>query len=244
MKYALRSLARSPGFTAVAALTLALGIGANTTFFSVLYGVVLRGLPFPNSSELVELRHHGGPSNNDNGRISLAELHDFRDRQRSLAGLGAYDIGRTTLNLPDGAERIIQTDVTANLFSILGIPPALGRSFTTDDERAGNNNVVIVSHAFWQNHLAGSPDAIGLTLRLNGREHTVVGVMPATFFFSFGETGTALWKPLDLSAGASGARDDRSLSTLARLAPNVSLDAARGDFERVARQLQTDLPAA
>src|SRR4051794_33815425 len=110
MKYALRTLAKSPGFTAVAVLTLALGIGANTTFFSVLYGVVLRGLPYPNASELIEIRNLGKLGNND-GRISLSELRDYRARQRSLVGIGAYSVGRATLNLDDGAERVVQTRI-------------------------------------------------------------------------------------------------------------------------------------
>src|SRR5687767_6690965 len=104
---AARRLAKSPGFTLVAVLTLALGMGANTTFFSVLYGVVLKALPFPASHELVELRNLGPALGSNDGRVSLAELRDYQARQRSLADLAAYNLGRVTLALPDGAERVV-----------------------------------------------------------------------------------------------------------------------------------------
>ncbi len=244
MKHTLRSLAKSPGFTAVAALTLALGIGANTTFFSVLYGVVLRGLPFPAASELVELRNLGRAFGSNDGRISIPELHDYRERLNSFAGLGVYSIGRTTLNLADGAERVIQVRVSANLFPLLRVPPALGRHFTASEERLGHDNVVLVSHDFWQTHLAATRDVLGRTIRLNGVEHTVVGVMPAGLVFPLGEPGTALWKPLDLSSRDPALRGQRFLSTVARLTPGIPLHRARADVERAARQLEADFPAA
>ncbi|MEO6003880.1 MAG: ABC transporter permease [Opitutus sp.] len=241
MKYALRTLAKSPGFTAVAVLTLALGIGANTTFFSVLYGVVLRGLPYPNASGLIEVRNLGKLGQND-GRVSLAELRDYRARQRSLVDIGVYSVGRATLNLEDGAERIVQTRITADLFPLLGVQPAQGRNFLEGEEREGNDRVVIISDNFWQTHFAGASDVLGRHVRLNGVEHSVVGVMPAGFSFSPGEPGTRIWKPIDFSSHGTADRTDRALSTVARLAPGFSLTRANADLERVARQLKTDQP--
>ncbi len=241
MTPALRSLLKSPGFTLVAVLTLALGIGANTTFFSVLYGVVLRGLPFPQAAELVEVRNLGETAAND-GRISPAELRDYRARQRSLVGLGAYSIGRVTLGLADGAERVVQTRITANLFPLLGVQPAQGRHFREDEETEGNDRVIIISDEFRQRHFAGAGEVLGRTLRLNGVEHAIVGVMPAGFSFSLGEPGTGIWKPLDLTPRDTD-RDARFLSTVGRRAAGFSLRAVNDDLARVARQLQADQPS-
>jgi putative ABC transport system permease protein len=241
LRYALRSLARSPGFAIVAALTIALGIGVNTTFFSVLYGVVLRGLPYPDAGALVQVSNLGPTLGSNNGQISLAELRDYRERQRTLAGIAAYDIGRVTLSRDDGAERVVQTRITANLLPLLGIAPALGRNFLDTEEHAGSDRVIIISHEFWQTHLAGVSHVLNRVIRLNGIEHTVIGVMPAGF--SFGELGAAILKPLDLSPHGAADRADRSLSTVARLLPGVSIKRAQADLARIAQQLQVDLPA-
>lgn len=240
MTPALRSLLKSPGFTLVAVLTLALGIGANTTFFSVLYGVVLRGLPYPHGAELVAVRNLGETAAND-GRISPAELRDYRAHQRSLVGLGAYSLGRVTLGLADGAERVVQTRITANLFPLLGVQPAQGRHFREDEETEGHDRVIIISDEFRQRHLAGAGEVLGRTLRLNGVEHTIVGIMPAGFSFSLDEAGTGIWKPLDLTPRGSD-RDARYLSAIGRRAGGFSLRAVNDDLARVARQLQADQP--
>jgi predicted permease len=240
MRYALRSLLRTPGFTFVAVLTLALGMGANTTFFSVLYGVVLHRLPFPHADELVELRNLGPALGSNNGQISLPELRDYRERQRTLAGIAAYDIGRTTLTRDDGAERVILVTISANFFPTLGVAPALGRNFNATEEQPGHDRVVVISHAVWQTHFAGARDILTRTVQLNGIEHTIVGVMPAGF--AFAERDTALWKPFAFSPAATANRDDRQLATVARLAPGITLEQARVDLQRVASQLQSDLP--
>ena len=242
MKHALRSLARTPGFTAVAVLTLALGMGANTTFFSLLHGIVLQRLPYPDSEHLVEIRNTGPVIGANGGRVSVADLRDYRARQRSFAGIAAYDIGRVTLNSADGADRVIHTRVTANLFPLLGVSPALGRGFTQSEERAGQNDVIVVSHEFWQTHLGGATDVLGRTVRINSTPHTVVGVMPAGF--SFADRATAIWQPVDFTPRGDADRTDRYLSTVARLAPGTSLARARDDLQRIAQQLRADLPAA
>jgi putative ABC transport system permease protein len=242
MTHAFRSLIKSPGFTFVAVLTLALGIGANTTFFSVLYGVVLRQLPYPQAAELVDISNAGN-SDHNGGRFSLAELRDLRARQRSLVGVGAYSVGRVTLSLDDGAERVVQTRITANLFSLLGVQPAQGRTVLETEEREGNDQVVVISDEFRQRQFEGESDVLGRSVRLGGVEHTIVGIMPAGFSFSPAVPGTGVWKPLDLSSRGSADRKARYLSVLARLSPGVSLRQARADLERVARELRAEQPA-
>jgi predicted permease len=242
LKFAFRQLAKSPGFTLVAALTLALGMGANTAFFSILYGVVLHSPPYPDAERLVEVRNVYGSDARDGGLVSQAELFDYRARQRSLAGIAATIRGRATLGLENGAERVQMVRMTANLLRLLDVRPALGRNITEAEERAGNDSVVLISRDFWLRYLGSAPGVIGRTVRINRIEHTVIGVMPAGF--SYPEPGTAIWKPLDLTSHGAADRGDRSLFLLARLAPGNSLSQAKTDLDRMARQLQTELPAA
>ena len=239
--FAFRQARKSPGFTTTAVVTLALGMAANTTFFSVLYGVVLRGLPFLDASDLVEVRNLGPGLGNNEGRIAAAELRDYRERQHSFTAIAAYEIGRVTLGLDEGAERVVQIRVTADLFPLLGIAPAQGRGFTASEEQPGGDTAIVVSHEFWQTQLAGTRNVLGRKLRLNGAEHTIIGVMPPRFVFA--EPGAAIWKPLAL-AQRTDDRNNRSLFAVARIKPGESLARARADLQRVAQQLQLDLPAA
>jgi len=239
-KFALRQLLKNPGFTAVAVLTLALGMGANTTFFSVFHGVVLQRPPYPEADRLVELRHQW--NDRENSRLSLAELFDYREHQRSLAGIGASISGRATLTSEQGADRIQWTRVTANLLPLLGVSPARGRAFTEAEERAGEDTSVLVSHEFWQSSLGGSEDVLGRGLQLNGVTHTVVGVMPAEFSYPW--PGVSIWKPLDLTRRGAADREDHSLQAIARLAPGVSFAQAREDLRHRSRQLQAAHPEA
>lgn len=242
LKFALRQLWKDPGFTAVAVLTLVLGMGANTTFFSVLQGVVLRSPPYSDARQLIEIRNrYGGDAAND-GRLSLAELFDYRERQRSLVGIGAFISGRATLTSDQGADRVRWTRITANLLPLLEVEPARGRGLTEADERAGEDSKVLVSHEFWQANLGGASDVLGRSIHLNGIGHTIIGVMPAGF--AYPEPGVAFWKPLDLSRRGRADREDHSLQAIGRLAPGVSMARARGDLETVSRQLQADLPGA
>jgi len=242
LKFSLRQLLKNPGFTAVAVLTLALGMGANTTFFSVFYGVVLQSPPYPDAGRLVELRNRFGGDPGNDGRLSLAELFDYRERQRSLAGIGAFISGRATLSSEQGADRVQWARITANLLPLLGVAPARGRGITESEEHAGEDSRVLVSHDFWQAHLGGASDVLGRGLRLNGTEHTIIGVMPAGF--AYPEPGISIWKPLDLNRRGRADREDHSLQAIARLAPGISAAQAREDLENVSRQLQADLPGA
>ncbi len=241
LRLAVRSLSKSPGFVVVAALTLALGIAANTTFLSVLHGVVLRPLPFAQPEELVELRNQGEALGANVGRVSRAELRDYRERQRSFTGIGSHAIGRVTLGLPGGAERVLYAQVTANFFPLLGVAPTRGRNFEETEETAGRDRVVIVSHGFWQTQLGGTAEVLQRTVPVNGIAHQVVGVMPAGFVYE--DAAIAFWKPVDLSAQGPSDRSDHYLPAIGRLAPGVSLAAANADMARVAETLRAQAPA-
>ncbi len=242
LKFALRQLLKNPGFTAVAVLTLAPGMGANTAFFSVFHGVVLQDPPFPGADRLVEIRNYLGADASQSGRLSLAELFDYRERQRSLVGIGASIRGRATLTSGQGADRIQLTRITANVFPLLGVSPARGRNITEAEERAGEDTSVLVSHDFWQSHLGGIDEVLGLSIELNGAGHTIIGVMPPGF--SYPSPGISIWKPLDLTRRGKADREDHSLQTIARLAPGVTVAQARSDLMNVSRQLQAEQPAA
>lgn len=237
LRYALRQLRRSPGFTAIAILTLALGMGANTAFFSILYGVALRQPPYPGAERLVTIHNVSAGDVANGGRLSRAEFRDYQERQRAFEGIAASDLGRMTLTSASGtalADRVKVSGVTPNLFSILGVSPARGRGIQRGDEQAGP--LAVVSHELWQSHFGGADDVLGRTLRLNGVDYGVVGVMPAGF--GYPEPDMGAWMPLDLRPRDASDRTDHYLAGIGRLGPGTSLEAARLDLERVARALQ------
>jgi putative ABC transport system permease protein len=244
LRYALRQLARSPGFTAVALLTLTLGMGANSAFFSVLYGVVLRQPPYPAAERLVSLHNLQAGEIANGGRLSRAEIRDYQERQRAFEGLAAADLGRMTLTATANgeplAERVKVSRVTANLFPILGVSPARGRGIETGDEDRGAS--AVVSHELWRSHFGGAEDILGRTIRLNGVEYAIVGVMPAGF--AYPEPDMGAWMPLDLRPRDASDRTDHYLGAVGRRAPGVSQEAARLDLQRVARELQRESAGA
>ena len=173
IRYAFRQLGRSPGFTAVALLTLALGMGANTAFFSVLYDVVLREPAYPDAARLVAIQNLRAREVANGGRLSRAELQDYRSRQRAFDGLAAADLQRATLTSTAGepfAERVKLSHVTDNLFTVLGVSPVRGRGFAASDADAGM--LAVISHDLWQTHFGGAEDILDRTVRLNGVEPT------------------------------------------------------------------------
>ena len=244
IRYALRQLLRSPGFTAVALLTLTLGMAANTVFFSVLYGVVLRQPAYPDASRLVTIHNLSGGGIAYGGLLSRAEFRDYQERQRAFEGLAASDLGRMTLTSTGDAdahaERIKVSSVTANLFAILGVGAARGHGPRAGDERGAP--VAVLSHELWRSRFGGVEDILARTIRLNGVEYAIVGVMPAGF--AYPEPDMGAWVPIDVSARGDSDRGDHYLAVIGRLAPGASTDGARLDLQRVAGELRHDLPGA
>ena len=240
LRYALRQLLRTPGFTVVALLTLTLGMGANTTFFTVLYGVVLRQPPYPEPGRLVSLHNVWAGEIANGGRLSRAEFRDYQQRQRAFEAIAASDLGRMTLTSTAGggpvAERVKVSRTTANLFPVLGVTPARGRGIRNGDEHAGA--IAVVSDELWRTHLGGADDILDRTVRLNGVEYAIVGVMPPGF--AYPEPGMGAWLPLDVSPRDPSDYTDRYLAVVGRVADGVTADAARLDLRRVAAQLQRE----
>ncbi|MBA3246811.1 MAG: ABC transporter permease, partial [Pyrinomonadaceae bacterium] len=226
VRYGVRMLLKAPGFTVVAVLALALGIGASTAIFSVLNAVLLRALPFRHAERTVIVWEHNRTRNRPQNTISPANFLDWQDQQSVFEEMSVfYDI---RLNLTDAgeAEEIPAQVTTANLFHLLGVEPVLGRTFTPDDAEENRDKVVVLSYGLWQSRFGGAPDIVGQTLTLNGTKVTVLGVLPADFKWFVKEgslTGkpAQMWTPFKLTAGWRE-RKGRFPMAVARLKPGVS----------------------
>jgi predicted permease len=241
-RFALRGLRRSPGFTAVAVLTLALGMGATSAIFTVVDGVLLRPLPYRDPDRIVTVLHGG------NGPVAPANYLDWRAGSRSFASTAAAQAWGTTLTGRGPAESIAPAlQVTADLFAVLGVPAALGRTFRPGEDQPGAARTVVLGHRLWQRLFAADPQIVGQTLVLDGTPHQVIGVMPAGFEFApFWVRNAELWAPLDLGARRQD-RNGESLRVFARLAPGVSRAEAQAEttalWQRLARQYPGDTRA-
>ena len=176
-RYALRQLAKSPGFSLVAIFTLALGIGANTAIFAVFDAVLLKPLPFNKPDQLVQI--YGSGPQLDRAPNSPANFLDWRKQNRVFQHISAIAGEDFTLLGRDLPERLRGARVSHDFFDLLGVPPSLGRSFRSDEDELGRNQVVVISHELWQKLFAGRNDVIGQEIRLSDKSYTVVGVMPA-----------------------------------------------------------------
>jgi putative ABC transport system permease protein len=240
LKYAARSYAKAPSFTAAVLLTLALGIGASTAIFSLVNGILLRPLPLPDSGRLVyanEYAHGEGSVS-----VSWPDFLDWRARAHSYDGLASSREEALTLTGVERAERLRGRRVTGNFFRVIGIQPAIGRAFTDDDDRAGAEAAVIVSDEFWRTRLGASPDAIGTSLTLDAKPYTIIGVLPAGFHYL---------RPYDVFVPMGPIAGDKFLldrgnhqgySAVGRLLPHVTLDAADRELQSISAALAREHP--
>ena len=244
-RQAFRALRRSPGFTAVAVLTIALGIGATTTIFSIVNAVVLRPLPFHDPGRLVrvwDVSPHGSE-----GPASDATYLDVRERNRSFLEMAAFSDTKRSLVLTGGCApgasecepvRLQSAAVTSSLLPLLGIAPALGRTFTTmEDRQGGDSRVVVIGHDLWARRFGSDPGLVGRDVTLDDRRYTVVGIMPDSFAFP---NPAELWVPLVLDPARD--RDEHDLTVIGRLGPGITLDRASSDLQRVAESIGTEHP--
>jgi predicted permease len=241
LRYALRGLRASPGFTAVAVLTLAMGIGASTTIFSVANAVLLRPFPYHEPDRIVRL-YETNPTTETFG-ISEPNYLDWVERVRGLSQLAAFTGGNLTL-LGDGdPEQLNTMAATPSLFPLLGVRQLVGRVFNEEEAKPGAPaRVVVLSYAFWQTRFGADPQVVGRTMNLDGTSYEVIGVMPPEFVFP---GNPVLWEPLAPSATLSRGetpRGDRRLAVLGRLAPNVTIARALDELKSVARDLARQYP--
>jgi len=236
-RHGLRTLRKSPAFTAAAAATLALAIGANTAMFSVLNAVLLRPLPYRASEQLAMLWTEDPTQNLREGRSALWSVEQWRSQSQSFADMATFDSVSMTLAADDGAEQIVGASISPNLLPLLGIQPALGRSFSAD-EAEQQQRLVLISHRFWQARFGGSLDALGATLVLNGVPRQIVGILPADFEIAM--VAADVWVA---HASRQDARGPDTWFVVGRLRPAATFDQAQEEMSTVARRLNDQLPA-
>jgi predicted permease len=246
LRYALRTLARSPGYALVTVLTLALGIGANTAIFSVVNGVLLRPLPYERGDRLVVLHQPGALAGATDAGFSPLEVADYRQQSRALTGVVEYH--SMSFNLLGRGEPLrVQTGVvSANFFDVLGVKPLLGRTFRPGEDQPGATPVLVLSYAFWMNRLGGDPAIVGARFEMTDRIHTVVGVLPPIPQYP---NENDVFMPISSCPfrAAPAWADDRTvrgLTVFGRLASGRSVEHARHDLASIARRLRAEYPQA
>jgi len=252
IRYGLRQLRNNPAFTTIAVLTLALGIGANTIMFSLVYGVVLRPLPFNDAGRLYTLWERNAKLGYEQNPPAAGNFRDWREHNRAFQGMAAFDASQAFNLAGDSSpERVDGTAVSPGLFELLGIAPVLGRTFSPQEDQLGQNRVVLLGYAFWHRRFNADPAIVGKSITLDGSNFTVIGVMPPGFQFP-GDTGTILniftapsaqlWVPLALTPKAWTERSSHYLQVIGRLKPRVTLSQAQTEMDSIEDQLVKEYP--
>jgi putative ABC transport system permease protein len=233
LRYGIRMLAKSPGFTALAILTLALGIGANTAIFSVINSVLLRPLPFHEPGRLVALwQTESAPGNFP---LTGPDYLDWQAQSRTLEATSLYSWERTANASGTGPSEAVSVSSTqADFFALLGVQPRIGRTFDPGEDQAGKNHVAILSNAFWHRQFGGRSDVLGKTIELNDESYSVIGVLPAWFNF---QRASEIWTPMDMTPKALGPRGEHSYRAIARLKPNVTVSQAQAELNSITKQV-------
>ena len=245
LKYAARALAKSPGFTSVALLTLALGIGATTAIFSVIHSVLLQPLPYPDPGRLVHISATDLAAGATGIPVSLTKFERMQQTQAlgSIAANYSLTLGLTGRGEP---EEVPAERVTLDFFRALGVAPAMGRGFLPAEDQLGGADVALITDAFWHSHFGGDPSAIGRTISLDGKSTTIVGILPSSFRFPFEQPEPQIWlprvfeilglRPAQLRAGAG------FLSVMGRLKPGESIASAQAEMDAISRAYGQELP--
>src|SRR5262245_10974506 len=237
LRYGMRTLRRNPGFTFVAVLTLALGIGANTAIFSVVNAVLLRSLPYREPDRLVMLSYY---REREGARLATGSFYlDWRDQAKAFEQIAAYYFWTADLTGSGEPERLSAAFISANLFATLGVDPVLGRAFTPEEDTYGGPRAVILSEGLWRRRFGGATQLIGGAITLEGESRTVVGVMPDEFRFH-GET--ELWLPLALNVTEHRQVSSFRMNVIGRLNPGLTSEAARAALCDVLEQQRQALP--
>ncbi|HVG38017.1 MAG TPA: ABC transporter permease, partial [Pyrinomonadaceae bacterium] len=243
VRYSLRMLLKTPGFTLIAIVVLALGIGANTAIFSIVNGVLFRQLPYNQPEQLVLVWEKFTRQGLDQIPVSAPEFTEYRDQNKSFQEIAAFDTVDFNLTNGETPERVPGAVVSASTFPLLGVQPELGRAFLPQENAVGHDDVVLVSHGLWQRRFGADPNLVGKRLELNGRSYLVVGVMPQGFNFPlslFGIKGVAftqaaeVWVPIAFTDAQMKQRGSRSYGVIGRLKPDVTLAQANAEMQMIA----------
>ena len=237
VRYGLRMMRKSRGFTLVAVLTLALGIGANSAMFAILYGILYRPLPFADESRTAMVHMNFSPQNNPRGNLCVADFLDWRNGNTAFSQVAAYSRSRFTLTGEVQAEQVAGATVTGDFFSILGLHPILGSTFQPGDDAATGPNLVVISASLWHRRFGGERDVIGRVIEVNGEPATIVGVLQSSYDFPL--RNTELWQIMHLQATRRG---PFFLQGIARLAPGKTLESAQAETNVIAQNIERANP--
>ena len=241
IRYGFRSLWKRPGFTLVALIALALGIGANTAIFSLVNAVLVQPLPFRDPDQLVWAwgRFRQG---SERASVAPGDFVDYRDQNRTFEQLAAFFSIRFPINLTGSGEpeRLNSSGVTGNYFQAMGVNPELGRTFTLENEKTGNDDVAVLSHQLWQSRFGGDPNIVNKSIVLDGKKSLVLGVMPKEFNFP---QGTEIWVPMNFDKSPEmKQRKAHFLRPVGRLKPGVTIAQAQADTDAIAARLEEQYP--
>jgi putative ABC transport system permease protein len=244
IRYAVRMMRKNPGFTAVAVLTLALGIGANTAIVSVINAVLLRPLPYQNDAQLVVLHQNAERARATDIGFSAKEIEDYRHQSTSFSELAEYHSMTFTLLSKDGASRVRSGVVSPGFFGMLGVKPIIGRDLVDADNQSGAPAVLLLSYEYWKQHCGADPNIAGKTFEMNDRVHTVIGVLPPVPQYPdendvYMPTSAC---PFRSSPATIGNRNARMMKLFGRLKPGVALDRSQSDLKTVASRLEQSYP--
>jgi len=244
VRYTLRMLRKSPGFATIAVVTLALGISVNTTIFTVINAWILQKPPVrdPDRLMIVSSVDPSATFNPDQATVSTPDYHDWLAQSTSFSGMAYGEFGDVTLSGGTNPEYVSDGGVSANYFDVLGVAPALGRTFAQGEDQEGHDSVVVLSDAIWKSRFGSDPNILGRSLKINGNSHTVIGVMPSSFHL--GNFPARIWTPLVLSPKSlfGQGRDYRHLTIFARLKGGVSPGQARSEMRIIAQRIAAAHP--
>jgi putative ABC transport system permease protein len=241
LKYGLRMLAKNPGFTAVAVLTLALGIGANTAIFSVINAVLLRPLPYPAADQLVMVWQNNPRKGEQEGRVSYPNFQDWRARSTVFQGMAGFIGYEPVMTGPGEPQRVRGAMVSANFFAVMDVRPVIGRDFLPEEETPGRNSVLVLGHDYWQRRFGADPRIVGKTVSFDQDAFLVIGVMPPGFRFPY-EAQFWTARPVSTASKEGKFRANPLLSVIARLKPGVTLAQGQSEMDTIALRLGEEYP--
>jgi predicted permease len=241
--YTLRQLRKSPGFTMTAVLTLGLGIGATAAMFTVIDAVLLSPLPYPHADRLVVPKLFAAKGQPVNG-ATIPDIHEWQQRSHTLNGIAYTSDIRQSMDARDGGEFISNVESSPNLFSVIGVHPQLGRGFGAAEQASGRGRVAVLSDALWSKYFHRDPEALGQTIKLEGKDYVVIGVMPKGFTYPFSQLGTQVWTPLQLTPEVQSRSGwPGYYGILGRLRPGVSQGAAQTELNNLQHSIAKEYPA-
>jgi len=237
IRFALRQMVKNPGFAALAVLTLALGIGANTAMFTVIDSVLLRPLPYRDASRVVSITTGTSSLGNVVNTTSWLNYLDLREQARQFQSIAAYTIDFAVVRTSQTSQAAVAVKATASMFDTLSITPALGRRFLDGDNQPGAPNVVMLSSAFWREHFGSDPHVVGQQVRIGDVPYTIIGVLPADFRFAGNDASTGVWIPYQPDSGSLTQRNSNFLYLLGSVRPGVTLQAAQAELTSIAHNI-------